>query len=159
MTFISTQRGSDLPTTVIMAPPWVPLRWATSILIWIKVLCTSMVKIITQYINAMGSQSTVTESHVAVQVCKTKQDKSTITLWRDIRLYSHLRCVAELHTQIRKSNSDIESLISTDMDLTNSGLPILARNLLITSKISCDVCRIWNSMNMMSVQCKQSSHA
>jgi len=55
--------------------------------------------------------------------------------------------------------SEIESLTLTDIDLTNRSLPAFARRVRITPEISWDSDRTRRSMMMMSVQCKDSSHA
>jgi len=102
-------------------------------------------------------------------------------------VYTKVRGVANAHDQVSKSDSEIEFLILTlwhwvsdiesltlslwhwvsdiesptltDIDLTNRSLPTFARCLLKTLEISWDLHRTWRWMMMMSVPCKDSSHA
>jgi len=99
--------------TIIMAPPWVPQRWPTNVSNWTKVLCASLLKKMTQDIAAVSSWSAFTEGHAVVQEWKTQHDKSTISLYNNIRLCTQVQGIAITRDQVSKSNSDIESLTSS----------------------------------------------
>jgi len=55
--------------------------------------------------------------------------------------------------------ADIESLTSTHIDLINSSVMSSPRCLLETLEMSWDLLQMWRQVMMMSIQCKNSSHA
>jgi len=64
----------------------------------------------------------------------------------------------DLLTQLANWVSDIESLTSTDTDLTNSSIPTAASRLLKTLEMCWDLHQTWR-YEMMFIQCKDSCHA
>jgi len=116
-TVISTQRPSYAlsdphlhQTTITMAPPWVAWRWPTGISIWTKEICACVLKNTTQDIDAVISQSALTEDLAALQGWITQHDKSTLLSYTNINMYTVVCGVAMMHDKVRKSDADIESL-------------------------------------------------
>jgi len=116
-TVISTQRPSYplsnphyCRTTIIKRPPQVRKRSPTCTSNWTKEICASVLKKMTQDIDAVSSRSAFTEGLAAVQGWKTKHDRSTIPSYTIIKLYNEVRGVAKTGDQVSKSDSDIEFL-------------------------------------------------
>jgi hypothetical protein len=134
MTVISTQRSSYPLSdhhirrkTMIMAPPRVPRRWPTGVSNWTKHISACVLKMTTHDMDAVSSRSAFTECLAAAQEWKTQHDKSTIPLFPNIKLYTEVEGIEKTRDQVSKSDSDIESLTSTVIDLTNRSLLTSAR--------------------------------
>ena len=75
------------------------------------VICANAHKMTAQDIDAMSSRSAFTEGLAAVQGWKTKHYKSTISTFTNIQPYTEVQGVGQIHDQISKSDSDIQSVI------------------------------------------------
>jgi len=64
----------------------------------------------TQDIDAVSSQSAFTEGLAAAKGWKTKHDKSAIPPYTNMLLYTEVQGAPKMRDQVRKSDSDIESL-------------------------------------------------
>jgi hypothetical protein len=112
-TFISTQQSiyplshHHMHRNIIIMAPGDPPRCATSASNWTKHIYASLLKEATQDMDAVSSQSALSESLKAVQEWKTQHDRSTTPWYSNMKLYTLVRCVANTGDPICKPNSDI----------------------------------------------------